>query len=45
MNAVKWAHLALNFLRTVGPPVAGAVVGAGVVPPEWAGFLNTLFGG
>lgn len=45
MNAVGWAHLALTVFRVVGPVAAGAVVGAGVVPPEWAGFINALFGG
>lgn len=45
MNSVAWARFALTIFRTVGPVVAGAVAGAGIVPPEWAGFLTSLFGG
>lgn len=45
MTNVQWAHFILVLVRTVGPVLAGAILGAGVIPPEWAGFISTLFGG
>lgn len=45
MSSVAWARFALTLFRTVGPVAAGAVAGAGLVPPEWAGFINSIFGG
>lgn len=39
-NWVKYVQLA----KYIASAVTGALVGAGVVPDEWAGFLNAIFG-
>jgi hypothetical protein len=45
VNSIQWAKLGLSLFRTIGPAIAGALVGAGLVPPEWAGFISSVFGG